>query len=771
MTAIENPYPASTVAIFGGELPRTVQFGFMRKALQALMAYLEGYPNVSCALALSGGHGSGKTHLLNWMSSKVQELQHGGAKIVYTKANNSSPVDFYHQVVGNWNRGDLLEVQRNALTVLGARAAGSIKVTEAAAKKITDYKSLMWATHEKILDINALHIKLREELTNSAASDGADTFHRMTAALGLLDDPIFGESAFNWIRGEPVTGLPNEALQTGLFALEGDRADTAIYALQVLATLFRLAEIPMIIMIDEIENLLALGDRSGNASMLKKLVEQVSGRGAALVMAGTPAGWEKMPRDLGPRLTQRRPLVVGALTKSECADLLQSPLTVRLGHKAAMPANAVRIIHELSGGNPREILRIAFYAFGAAGGELAAIDRDTLLGAAANSGTLEDRRLLAAQLIGQVAAEEDAVLTSGKEEYELNLQGPGQSLRILLVVAANATAESQLARSVTATIAEHSEEPGSNLVVAVGYSSDRVRKLLEGVSDIIIFDEMRLKTELRNRLRRLVRIAPSPSGEEQVTRISERLEQLDRMLANIQQSRAEADRQVANLIEARTMAAAEPEREAAELRTRYELRDGLDDLSTALAEGNPQTERRVIRRLLIANEINVKDPVFDFLGSLYLDALDLERIYLPAIYWPSDDPTSPLGELHSIRGEIVREMRIYLTRQHSQGTSRRFIVKVQSAIAAMVALVAAHYAIAFSRYQNQHGRDYVLTLSDYLVSLTPGTALLVVVIAAVVGLSVFAALESLARPEIRYRKLRGELKRARTYWERGPRSR
>ncbi|HEX8364627.1 MAG TPA: hypothetical protein VF603_05015 [Allosphingosinicella sp.] len=773
MTVIDNPYPASTVAVFGGELPRTVKFGFMREALKKLMAYLEGYPNVKCALPLSGGHGSGKTHLLNWMSSEVQKLQHGDAKVIYTKSNNSNPVDFYHQVVSNWTRDDLLAVQRQALTMLGARDAGSIKATEAAAKKITDYKSLILATQEKILDINALHIKLREEVVRSAASDAADTFRRMAAAIGLLDDPAFGEAAFSWIRGEPVSGLPNEALQTGLFALEGDRADTAIYALQVLAALFRLAEIPMIIMIDEIENLLASTDRTGKASSIKKLVEQLSRQGAALVMAGTPAGWEKMPRDLGPRMTQRKPLVVGALTKIECDDLLQSPLTVRLGHGAGISDQAVKIIHELSGGNPREIFRIAFHAFEAAGGDLATLDRELLLGAASNSGTLEDRRLLAEQLIEQVAEEEAAVLTRGKEDHEFHLQGPAQSLRILLVVAANATAESQLARSTTAALAEHSDDRGGNLIVAVGYSSESVRKLLGGVSDIITFDEMRLKSELRNRLRRLDRPVPPSTGGEQVDKIGERLERLDRMLADIQQSRAESDRQVANLIEARTVSAAAPEREAAELRTRYELRDGLDDLSLALAEREPQSERRAIRRLLIANEINVKDQNFDFLGSLYLEGLDLERLHLPAIS-ASEHPADALADLRATRGDIVREMRTYLTRQHSQSTSRRFVVIIQAAIGGMMALVAAHYAVAMARYQEARAAfigDYGISagapsFSAYLNSLSPGTALLELVIGAVVGLTIFAVLEMLNRPEIRYRKLRFRLRKVRTYWER-----
>ena len=776
MTTVENPYPARAVAVFGRPLSQNTTFSYMHAALRPVLDFLTAFPNEYCALALSGGHGSGKTHLLNWISAEVAGVRHGAARVAYAKTNDFDPVDLYHQIVGNWPRQDLLDVQRSALVALGAGAAGTVRATESAARKITDYESLQRAVEERILDLNAVNIMLREKLVGKTKGNAADTRRRLAAAVGLLDDTTYGESAFAWIRGEAVDGLPNEALNSGLFAATGDAGDTAIFALEALAALFRIAETPMILLIDQIENFLTHSAVPGKSSNLKKLVEQLGSEGAAIVMAGTPAGWERMPRDVGPRLLDRHPLQVGALTQDETGLLLQTPLDAH-GHPGKVPVEAVRIVQNLSGGNPREVLRIAHQAYSATQGDPKAFDREVLIRAATDSGTLEDRRVLAMQLLEQVAEAEAVSLSPGGGRDEHWLATPGGKLRILFVVAADASAESGLARDVAALLsAAATESDAATLVIAVGYSSERVRELLANVTDIIEFDELTLKAELTDRVKRLKAAAPEAdkAAAERVTaaaeevaakaataerRFADRLEEIDRLLAQVQQSRAEADARVAELIEQRTTAAAEPERQAVEARTRYELREGLDELSEALADRFPGKERHVIRRLLIANEINVKDAGFDYLGSLYLDSLDIDRINFPKdgdVHDGDEAPPPALRALRNLRGEIIRTMRGNLANQtDGLSLSYRNIYIIAVAVTVATFLMTSFIDFMSSGFA---GRT---NFFEY-VSFVYVKFLIVAIIAG--GLTAMAALvyrDARSRPAFRHRWLRAELDKIR----------
>ena len=74
----DNPFPAGGAATFGAAIHAGADFEYMRTARDYLYRYLADYPlrlsdgpvvdpAPGGALALSGGHGSGKTFLLNWL--------------------------------------------------------------------------------------------------------------------------------------------------------------------------------------------------------------------------------------------------------------------------------------------------------------------------------------------------------------------------------------------------------------------------------------------------------------------------------------------------------------------------------------------------------------------------------------------------------------------------------------------------------------------------------------------------------------------------------
>jgi len=787
MNVVENPFPISAVAVFDAELGPTVEFEYMRDVRRPVYAYLEGYPNRRCGLALTGGHGSGKTHLLRWLTQEVEKVGRAEAQVLYAKPNTSDIVELYRQLLSKMSRDKLLEVHRRALIAFGSRKAGAVKATEAEGRDIQDFDSLGRAFHDKVLDVNEVQIELREAL--AAATGGADVSGRVAAALGLLDDTTFGAAAFTWLGGNAGPTLPNSALHTEIFAGEGDKAAKVVQALATLAALYKIAGTPLVVLLDEMEKFLSIDDSIRKTSNLKEIVEQLSVQGAAIVMAGTPAGWDLMPRDVGPRLIQRDPLRVGALNLDECRDLLNFQVQARLKLTTPLPEDAVVGIHDLSGGNPREILRIANRAFEQVG-DVTGFTPAVLAEGAKMSGTLADRELLALQLIDEVTRELGLVVMPAEFPIKCRV-GPagGPALPVALAIAADPKAESEFGRALTRTLRTGAKGGLEPFVIAIGYSSERVRGLLQGVAEILVFDETGLKPKLRAVFERLKTAAPAPApAPAQDQEMAARLKQLDQLLAGVEQARAAADRQVAEMLAAQTTIAAAPEREAAEVRTRYELRDGLDELGEALAHREPEVERRAIRRLLIANETNVKDQTFDYLGSVYLDALDLERIQRSEkIAEPEgfDIWDAAFAELRSLRGDIVGAMRSTLTQQRTLGGSSRSVRVSLAAGGAILAAILVYILTAYGKYRDtldSYSRYMKERLIDSPLQAVPAPPMLVrfligpeintimfcFVLGALIGLATFFVLETMNRPEVRYRQLRNRLADTRTELERRP---
>jgi hypothetical protein len=250
MTQLENPFPLSAVSVFGTNLGPTAELSIMREVRAQLFGYLARYPDQRCCLAPEGGHGSG-THLLNWLTDQIRNVASAGAEVLYAKPSSPNITELYRQFLSKLSCDRLLQVQRAALVAIGARRAGAVKATEADSKGIQDFDSLSRAFRDKALDVNEVQIELRETLSRATAA--ADVSRRVAAALGLLEDTTYGEAAFAWLSGTTGKPLPNEALEAEIFAGDGDMALKVVPALATLAALFKLADTPLVLLIDEME--------------------------------------------------------------------------------------------------------------------------------------------------------------------------------------------------------------------------------------------------------------------------------------------------------------------------------------------------------------------------------------------------------------------------------------------------------------------------------------------------------------------------------------
>jgi hypothetical protein len=537
------------------------------------------------------------------------------------------------------------------------------KITESIASRAAVRDDLQKLLREENLDraglMSALHDRL---LALQVPNAVALTFMQ-------IDDPVAGDDAYRWLLGYPVPhGSPLGDVQPlgrtdSAASGYADRDLASIDALEIVAALHSIAGVPLVVLIDQLEVMFRTPDRmrvETLSSLLKKLIEQLGRQQALLFIAGTDDVWEKVPRDVPPRLRRREPLLVGGLTALETGLLLDAYLQTP-SNRALAPhvvSHVAERIHELSGGTPREIVRIAHHVWQKTGGALLrATDKD-LLESASESGTIADREHLALSLADQVLAEFGAVSAEVSVGPDLQIDrvlrdNRGTVLAGLMVLrATDQVSEVDAARRVRALVQYCAEQWKGAIAgaVAVGYSSGEIRGLLENITKIFLFDDRTFSADLRSWLaegiQRDARQEPSSDPA-----ISSALHDLATRLRELETRRFADVEAVQTRFEQRTTEVAAPARQRAELRTRREMLEAIDELFETMAQGHAEEERKTMHALLVANEARMKSERVEGLGGVFLDALGLERLN-----WDVGSPAR-LEESRGLRADILGEIR------------------------------------------------------------------------------------------------------------------
>jgi hypothetical protein len=679
----KNPFSRQGVADFGVR-QKTCVFDYMSGIRERIHAYLRSESRVggdeTAPLAISGIHGSGKTHLLNWLADEITGVGSARARCLYAKADSDSFGDLYRELLKNLSRGDIIDLINDSVHRLAEAKVKSAKISEGLGPSVRNAPSLDVFVESGYLDTKELEQTLRWELTRldseldtaaldtrhreefrapDPSSDGerrpeVDEGDRYTARpltgfastlakmIVLVDDEELGDAAFIWLRGESVSDPKALGVPTSLFAMArtGQRssADTAaIDALESLAALFRIAERPLVVMIDQAEvfarSITDQARRETIFSLVKKFVEQLKREGVLVIISGAPDAWEGIRRDIWPRLSNREPIPIGHLTLEETKLMLET----YTGTIKGLSPEVLQVLHTISGGIPREIVRIGHQAFARVQGNWSDLSKDLLKSSAVDAGTIKERELFALDVIDKVLVaydpsgetgrgiQKDLVLDGGIEIKRLLRASSGQTLSFTMLSSTDPLTEADAASQVGAVAKRVHQDftQATHLVIAIGYSSEEVRQILEPTSVVIGFDEKRFESELRRELAKCVRPGAESTAGDQYVRLAEALASLESKLNALSQERrvavSGATEQLAERLEER----AAPEVRAKELRTRWELIDILDNLQEKLRyRVDPVEERRAMRSLLVANELNIRSPVVDYGGALYMDLID-----------------------------------------------------------------------------------------------------------------------------------------------------
>ena len=695
-----NPFPLEAVAAYGDQL-RTCELGYMREPQSHLDDYLARYVRESTryggTIPLRGAHGGGKTHLLGWLAQKARARQRSTPTVVYGMVDRASFFDLFSQIIGQLPQEKLQELIGAALQQLALDEVQKAKITEDLRARLDSPAALADLATEGNVDRNELLHQLTERLQKRMEEKKVP--REIPLALMKVDSPTFGERAYQWLQGKRVEGLEELGLAHHLGELAQDAEGSsvpevaAINAVETIAALHQFAHRPFVILIDQLEVFvrdIEKEKRQMLASLIRKLMEQLGRQNALTFIAGADDAWNALPRDVTPRMRVREPLQVGNLQLEETRMLLES--FTEGGPQ--LSRESIDDIYHLSGGNPREILRIGYHAFQRLGGALDRAKPDDLIASARDSGTVEDRTKVALAITDRVLAAYGAVssnLDVGERLVldRLLLIDRRPALALTTVKATDQLSEVRSARRIPA-ITDYVGRTWHDvplIAVTIGYSSTPVTEQLERAAAVLDFDEETFESQLRARVVHLLAERPAPPAAEApasavldalqdisqrlkerpagpvgpsgpagppapssapdpvvmttLTRIVNRLDELE--LAR----KGDVERKFESFAE-RTAVSAEPAQRQRELRTRWDLLDGLQELRAALdvPPWEPKgraLERECIRAILVANESFLKNQYLDLLGGKYLDLLDGSR--------------SDSNEATERRAKLIGEMR------------------------------------------------------------------------------------------------------------------
>jgi hypothetical protein len=704
---LPNPFSPEAVVTYGQVMKSCEDFDYMRRASDELKQYLISYfdpeKQYGGAIGLKGIPGSGKTHLLNWLSQQAKSAEKSQPIVIYAKADGASFVDLYIQffvVNPELSRENLQQLLKEAVKVLALEHVRRAKATESIGIRIEDSpQDLSQLEQEGNINRGQLLIELQKRLKHPDRVI-PDVIPEM---LTLMDDSSLSKNAYQWLKVKDATGADLKALGLSNYLLQlnleqqGISAPevAAVNALETIAALFRAAERPLIVLIDQLEVLLSDENRHQMLfSVLKKLIEQLNNQKALMFIAGdSQKSWGILLPDVKPRLRLREPLGVGHLKRDETQALLEA-YTSDLPYQFS--SDNISSIYALSGGSPREVIRTAYYAYEKVEGNLGNVDDSVLKESVQKSGTIAQRSQLALEMADSVLAQYDQKISINLDLGEnvlldrLLIADDRPRVALMILKATDKLSEIDYAKKLT-IVRNYLEKKLASaplIAVTVGYSSNEVNDLIKEAAITLSFDEKSFVNQLQTKITELLAQAPRQTSETATADapVLELLERISRRLVAFEEKRTDEVTQIAERLAQKVSLNAAPIIKERELRTRWELVEVLSELNELCSENLPtlsseikedpeqairasriklDKEQAIMKSILVANESYLNIKQIDFFGGLYIDILmeakNLLMISTQEQSWNWDDKY--FYRLRQGRIKIIKELSRILRRE------------------------------------------------------------------------------------------------------------
>ncbi len=715
---IKNPFHPQAVATYGTTFTATFEnlryIGEVRDHLFQYMSNYEDLESKGATVGILGAHGSGKTHLLNLIANdatvKSPSLK---CKVLYAKADSTSFFDLYKQLICEKTlpRTELIKVIDSTIVKMAKEQVSAAMITMPVQRRIKSEEDVVNLHREGNVDLNDAKIALETKLKSEGIPEMVVTM------LKSIKDPHFGNTAYNWIIGTELENTTDLGVNFNLRQLSDsgikstDSDSLAITMLEAICALYKIAGIPLILMIDQFEGLILADDKERQNSLyslIKKLIEQTNRQKALVFIAGNPQSWENLPRDVGPRMRTRQPIIVGNLTKEEMTGLLQEYFREsNNNYEKFYSDEALEKLFDISGGNAREIICISFHAFEDNRGDLSAATASSVLACSKRSGTVADKKVLCLKLADPVLqgfgdVVQDMYIGDNTVIDRVVTIDSVPTLGILVVTAIDQLDEVNVAQKIQNTIefAIHRWPRFKLLAVAVGYSSEEIRDKLEPVARVIKFNEEIFSRQLRTEL----------VDVQSKVIVEEKNDKAFSSLRSVKATRQSDINKTRDRFERRTNELMSKELAEKESKTKWEMTEKLDALEGYLKEvNNFDMERRIIRSILISNEIYIHNPGIEKLGTLYLDVISTQENY--------SIPNNDLEDSDQA-ARIARDLKFDILSMTRGNLLKPGLVEslIQSRISFILRTAAISLALLFSfylsqelHYDSQFVREYWVT--------------------------------------------------------------
>ncbi|MBT6401302.1 pentapeptide repeat-containing protein [candidate division WWE3 bacterium] len=331
---------------------------------------------------LKGEHGSGKTHAVHYVMAQIDK---GEFKVregilepyqIYVQTRGPDFLALYKEIVKQINIAKFKDLTSRFLGVVaGEEFEDCLQKQSNETKPVIDFEF----THVKasryfkeyLVDKGVVEKSQEEEFNRKTG--GMEDFYN---ALSYLSDPKLNKVAYEWILGNPIELDDRKRLGV---STNIQTAEIAKWAIQLFTTLFARVGQPLIIYIDQYENLLIDKDSNPlpqitqNLGILRSLVDVIPRENGMLVLSGNTEAWQALARDLKTRFAQNL-VDFSALNLNQAENLVSVYLNPGVnicededeGSESCIfpyTQDGVKIIHEQAGGNIRRFLQICYDVF------------------------------------------------------------------------------------------------------------------------------------------------------------------------------------------------------------------------------------------------------------------------------------------------------------------------------------------------------------------------------------------------------------------------
>ncbi|MEU8238102.1 hypothetical protein AB0C07_07655 [Actinoplanes missouriensis] len=529
-----NPFPPAAVAQVShiGAETVTIATTAIRQGVAELDDYL-GSPGTGRVLAIVGNYGTGKSHLAVYLRHIARERAGDTVQQLFVNAPYGNFVSLYRAFAKELDgRRELVmaRVREFYAEVVADSMGGSDLHAEIASSLRAGRADPVAVVEALGLPESGLIEQVQERLRDITENKAFGT------ALTLLLRHGFEDAVWEWLVGNgPAENLRERGIADPTTLSERSALD----AMSVLAVLFRGSRFRFMVVIDELDHLLSASSRpQGEVQIaLKQLLEGFLSAGAFLVLAGLPDFLDSLHRDVRARIT--RQVTMAPLTAQDTVSYIRARQQRELGTDRLFPFSegVVSYIVDISGGSPRDVIRLCYQLYGRAAEQdsavtdamVRAVAREVFYGPNAEATHRDIKRTLTAHGLAHPTRN---YVDGVPVDYWIPIGSRGGAITVLVRDAV--LDESQLSTLIT-YVSQLRRSPNQEVLVVIGgylspEYSDRLRAVLQ--RDPIIYEQRGFAADFDAALTGVERKLDRLDADDPAAALLARLERLGQQQSN-----------------------------------------------------------------------------------------------------------------------------------------------------------------------------------------------------------------------------------------------